>query len=50
MCTKIGCKYFYFGNIRMRLVLEYNWHETAVFTIQKRIILTWENSLKYSAW
>jgi hypothetical protein len=34
----------------MRLVLEYNWHETAVFTIQKRIILTWENSLKYSAW
>jgi hypothetical protein len=51
MSTKIGCKYFIsWKHIRMRLVLEYNWHETAVFTIQKRIILTWENSLKYSAW
>jgi hypothetical protein len=36
--------------IRMSLVLEYNWHKTAVFTKHKHIILTWENSLKCCAW
>jgi hypothetical protein len=28
-------KHIFWKHIRMRLVLEYNWHETAVFTIQK---------------
>jgi hypothetical protein len=36
--------------IRMSLVFEYDWQEIAVFTKHKHIILTWENSLKYSAW
>jgi hypothetical protein len=36
--------------IRMNLLFEYNRHETAIFTKHKHIILTWENSLKYSAW
>jgi hypothetical protein len=34
----------------MSLVLGYNWHETAVFTKHNHILLTGENSLKYSAW
>jgi hypothetical protein len=43
-------KQIFWKHIKMRSALEYNWHETAVFTIQKRIILTWENNVKYSAW
>jgi hypothetical protein len=58
VCTKSGCTYIFFKKnifwkqIRMSLVLEYNWHETAVhvFTKHKLILLAWENSLKYSAW
>jgi hypothetical protein len=34
----------------MNLLFEYNRHETAIFTKHKHVILTWENSLKYSAW
>jgi hypothetical protein len=34
----------------MNSLIEYNWHETAIFTKHKHVILTWENSLKYSAW
>jgi hypothetical protein len=50
-CTSFSKKIFW-KQIRMSLVhvLEYNWHETAVFTKHKHRILTWENSLKYSAW
>ena len=43
-------KMIFWKQIRMSLVLEYNWHEAAVFTKYKHIILTWINSLKYSAW
>jgi hypothetical protein len=43
-------KMIFWKQIRMSLVIEYNWHETAVFTKYKHIILTWINSLKYSAW
>jgi hypothetical protein len=38
-----------FKKIWMNLVLKYNWHETAVFTKHKHILLTWEKSWKYSA-
>jgi hypothetical protein len=41
-------KKIFWKQIRMSLVLEYDWHEPAVFTKHKHIILTWENSLKYS--
>jgi hypothetical protein len=43
-------KIIFWKQIRMSLVLVYNWHETAIFTKYKHIILTWINSLKYSAW
>jgi hypothetical protein len=33
-------KLIFWKQIRMSLVLEYNWHETAVFTKHKHIILT----------
>jgi uncharacterized membrane protein YGL010W len=52
MCIKSGCTciLLFWKQIRMSLVLEYNWHESAVFTKYKHIILTWINSLKYSTW
>jgi hypothetical protein len=59
LCTELGFKlkymYFFFKKIfwkqiRIDLLLEYNWYEVAVFTKQKHVILTWGNSLKYSAW
>jgi hypothetical protein len=40
----------FWKQIRKSLVLQYNWHEIAVFTKYKHIILTWINSLKYSSW
>jgi hypothetical protein len=43
-------KKIFWKQIRMSLLLEYNWNEPAVFTKHKHIILTWENSLKYRAW
>jgi hypothetical protein len=36
--------------IRMYLLFEYYWYETALFTKHKHVILTCENGLKYSAW
>jgi hypothetical protein len=43
-------KIIFWKQIRMSLVLVHNWHETAVFTKYKHIILTWINSLQCSAW
>jgi hypothetical protein len=43
-------KIIFWKQIRMSLVLVYNWHEAAVFTKYKHIILTLINSLKYNAW
>jgi hypothetical protein len=43
-------KIIFCKQIRMSLVLVHNWHETAVFTKYKHIILIWINSLKYDAW
>jgi hypothetical protein len=43
-------KKIFWKQIRGNSLFEYNWHETAIFTKHKHVILTWENSLKYSAW
>jgi hypothetical protein len=48
--TSLKKKMIFWKQIRMSLVLVYNWHETAVFTKYKHIILKWINSLKYNAW
>jgi hypothetical protein len=55
VCTELGCRYLFctkifWKQIRTILSFEYDWHETAIFTKYRHVILTSENRLKYSAW
>jgi hypothetical protein len=57
VCTELGCKYLFFTKIfwkriRRNLLFDYNWHETAIFTKYKHVILTWETvwSITHDSW